>query len=156
MLNNAACPTGFNASQILKIRRLGKLGSVKFVLRKISPTYASLQSPFLSRTRDSIPCWVGPSVTSCITEQRAIIALLPLPNRPRLGCRVPGLFDLPDVFFYCGVVSTDLVMAGMYRMAGAFLLASLLAAVMISSGGAGDEQMALRSRACTGYLEYIH
>ena len=44
----------------------------------------------------------------------------------------------------CGLY---LVIEGIYKMAGAFLFASLLAMVMISSGGAGEEQMALRSRA---------
>ena len=45
---------------------------------------------FKSRTRDSTPCCVGPSVGN-ISEFRAVLALLLLPNRPRLDCRVSGL-----------------------------------------------------------------
>ena len=59
---------------------------------------------FQSRTRDSTPCRVGPSVRRCvrnISDLRAVNALLFLPNRPRLDCRVSGLvsFHLRYVFF---------------------------------------------------------
>ena len=56
---------------------------------------------FYSRTRDSTPCRVGRSNGWLVArsfrnifEFRAVFALLPLPNRPRLDCRVSGLVFL--------------------------------------------------------------
>ena len=59
---------------------------------------AAGKEDFESQTRDSTPCRVGRSVGRSvgpsvrhIFEFRAVFALLLLPNRPRLDCRVSGL-----------------------------------------------------------------
>ena len=53
-----------------------------------------------------VPCRVGPSFRSSVCpsvqnifQLRAVLALLLLPNRPRLDCRIPGLVVIFTLYY---------------------------------------------------------
>ena len=72
--------------------------SIQFDLTRIPHATKVVVYPFWSRTRNPTPWSVGPSdSTPNIFELRMDFASLLLPNRPRMDCRVSGLFSVREL-----------------------------------------------------------